>query len=85
MNTRLQADIAEQSDETGLVQDDPKLLQALAALRSQNERLISILGCVVESVEADGSERGVALNPAVAEDIRLANELLDEVEQNKLF
>jgi hypothetical protein len=85
MNTRLQADIAEQSDETGLVQDDPKLLQALAALRAQNERLVSVLGCVVESVESDAKERGLTLNPSVAADLMLANELLDEVEQNNLF
>lgn len=85
MNSRLQADIAEQADDTVLVQDDPKLLQALAALRAQNERLVSVLGCVVESVEADAEERKAEINPALAADVKLANDLLDELERNKLF
>lgn len=76
MNRQLQADQAESQSESSIE------AKALATLRARNERLASLLGCVVETITAD--MEGQVMSPQLKEDIAMANATLDEYEKYPL-
>lgn len=57
--------------------------KAVALLMARNERLTSLLGCLVESVEADTA--GKEISEQLKADLDLANQALDEFEQTPLY
>ncbi len=65
------------------VGDDLMMDKALAALRNQNEQLISILGCLVESVSSDMLNKPIS--EQLAEDIKNANDILAKIEKQPLY
>lgn len=79
MKKQLKSDIDEQ---TGSDQSDQRLLKAMAILRSRNEKLISVLGCVVESITADMKDQ--VMSEQLKEDLDSANAILDNFEENPL-
>lgn len=79
MKQQLKSDIDEQ---TGSEQADQRLLKAMAILRSRNEKLISVLGCVVESITTDMKDQ--VMSDQLKEDIDSANAILDDFEENPL-
>lgn len=79
MKQQLRSDIDEQ---TSSEQSDQRLLKAMAILRSRNERLISVLGCVVESITADMKDQ--VMSDQLKEDLDSANAILDDFEENPL-
>lgn len=76
MKHQLQADQAESQSESSIE------AKALAALRARNERLTSLLGCVVESITFDMKDQ--VMSPQLKEDIAMANATLDEYEKYPL-
>lgn len=57
--------------------------KAVAMLMARNERLISLLGCLVESVMADTA--GKEISEQLKTDIDLSNQALDEFEKTPLY
>jgi len=57
--------------------------KAVALLMARNERLTSLLGCLVESIEAD--TEGKEISEQLKADLDLANITLDEYEQTPLY
>lgn len=57
--------------------------KAVALLMARNERLTSLLGCLVESIEAD--TQGKEISEQLKADLDLANITLDEYEQTPLY
>lgn len=57
--------------------------KAVALLMARNERLTSLLGCLVESIEAD--TQGKEISEQLKADLNLANITLDEYEQTPLY
>lgn len=57
--------------------------KAVALLMARNERLTSLLGCLVESVTAD--TQGKEISEQLKADLDLANQTLDEFEQTPLY
>lgn len=76
MKHQLQADQAESQSERSIE------AKALATLRARNERLTSLLGCVVESITFDMKDQ--VMSPQLKEDIAMANATLDEYEKYPL-
>lgn len=79
MKQQLRSDIDEQ---TSSEQSDQHLLKAMAILRSRNERLISVLGCVLESITEDMKDQ--VMSDQLKEDLDSANAILDDFEENPL-
>jgi Ni,Fe-hydrogenase maturation factor len=77
MKSQLQEDQAE-SQSNNTVE-----AKAVAMLMARNERLISLLGCLVESVTADTA--GKEISEQLKADLDLANLTLDEYEQTPLY
>jgi len=80
MNKQLQADMAEVSN-IGTNSEMDRL--AIATLLARNERLVALLGCLVESIT--GETAGKEISPQLKGDIDLANKALDEFEENPLY
>lgn len=78
MNKQLQEDMAESQSEHTIE------AKAVAMLLARNERLTSLLGCVVESVEAMVAA-GTPISPQLQDDLDFANKALDEYEENPLY
>lgn len=57
--------------------------KAVALLMARNERLTSLLGCLVESITAD--TQGKEISEQLKADLDLANQTLDEYEQTPLY
>lgn len=57
--------------------------KAVAMLMARNERLISLLGCLVESVTADTA--GKEISEQLKADLDLSNQALDEFEKTPLY
>jgi len=57
--------------------------KAVVELMARNERLTSLLGCLVESVTAD--TQGKEISEQLKADLNLANITLDEYEQTPLY
>ena len=57
--------------------------KAVAMLMARNERLISLLGCLAESVMADTA--GKEISEQLKTDIDLSNQALDEFEKTPLY
>lgn len=57
--------------------------KAVAMLMARNERLTSLLGCLVESITADTA--GKEISEQLKADLDLANQTLDEFEQTPLY
>ena len=79
MKQQLRSDIDEQNSSE---QADQRLLKAMAILRSRNEKLISVLGCVVESITEDMKDQ--VMSDQLKEDLDSANAILDDFEENPL-
>lgn len=77
MKSQLQEDQAE-SQSNNTVE-----AKAVAMLMARNERLISLLGCLVESVTADTT--GKEISEQLKADLDLSNQALDEFEQTPLY
>jgi Ni,Fe-hydrogenase maturation factor len=77
MKSQLQEDQAE-SQSNNTVE-----AKAVAMLMARNERLISLLGCLVESVTADTA--GKEISEQLKADLDLANLTLDEYEKTPLY
>lgn len=77
MKSQLQEDQAE-SQSNNTVE-----AKAVAMLMARNERLTSLLGCLVESVTADTA--GKEISEQLKADLDLANQTLDEFEQKPLY
>jgi len=77
MKSQLQEDQAE-SQSNNTVE-----AKAVAMLMARNERLTSLLGCLVESITAD--TEGKEISEQLKADLDLANQTLDEYEQTPLY
>jgi Ni,Fe-hydrogenase maturation factor len=77
MKSQLQEDQAE-SQSTNTVE-----AKAVAMLMARNERLTSLLGCLVESITTD--TEGKEISEQLKADLDLANQTLDEYEQTPLY
>lgn len=77
MKQQLKEDLSESQSESTVE------AKAVALLMARNERLTSLLGCLVESVEADTA--GKEISEQLKADLDLANQALDEFEQTPLY
>jgi hypothetical protein len=77
MKQQLKEDLAESQSESTVE------AKAVALLMARNERLTSLLGCLVESITAD--TQGKEISEQLKADLDLANQTLDEFEQTPLY
>lgn len=77
MKQQMKEDLAESQSESTVE------AKAVALLMARNERLISLLGCLVESITADTA--GKEISEQLKADLDLVNKTLDEFEQTPLY
>lgn len=77
MKQQMKEDLAESQSESTVE------AKAVALLMARNERLTSLLGCLVESITADTV--GKEISEQLKADLDLANQTLDEYEQTPLY
>ena len=77
MNKQLQEDMHNAQSETSIES------KAVALLMARNERLVSLLGCLVESVTAETT--GKEISELLKSDLDMSNKALDEFEANPLY